>query len=581
MRSTSEQTEYILRLMSQRETALASRRKQILYAATAASLIFVIGAALLLKNLVGPPSPGANPGSSPSQISVVSYNGTLYTSINDRLSLFRMDPKSISIKPGQPMGKVARVEGFDYLEKDSVGTYSNFLPIDTEILEWSGYSTEFRLCARSKDGTLTGLERIGVVDEMVANRPVKDLLNFPAHVVEILICNNNPSEIGRITDPDTIKKLMTDMAEKAVFTGMNQTDAVYAYREVYRIYLRLADNSVTWFAMHANNGLGDWIETIQLPKGFPQAISEHIIGSTSEEMMDYGSLAAFGDLGFLLQPEAEGLYKSGQYIPENVWVDGTTGRLYMGQPAHWQVQLADDAAGDVRIEGQHIYYRTKQGQAARILFEFEPDGSVIYEKVQAGDDLASYIKTREILADGPFVRQQVRAGVLWTLDREGNLRRNGETVAQAVRTFVLDPLGVTYSSEGAIWRLRSDGHATKLAEAVTDTMAVAGIYLYYSPTSGGVWRVRLDGQDNQKLWDLSAQKLVQKHSVLAILEKGSGKIYLSGNEEQLLETPYRSTDLDIGLYHGLVFLDEQTGELKSVRYELTVDDSMKNVVELK
>jgi len=581
MRSTSEQTEYILRLRSQREAVLAKRRKRILYAATAASLIFVIGAALLLKNLVGPPSSNGNPGLAPSEIAIVSHNGTLYEPINDRLSLFRIDPNSISITPGPKIGKVARSKGFDYLEKDSVGTYSNFLPIDTEILEWTGYSTEFRLCARSKDGTLTGLERISFVDEMRANQSVADLLDFPTHVVEILICNNMPNEIGRITDPDIIKGLMTDMAESAVFTGNNQTDAVYAYREVYRIFLRLADNSVTWFAMHASNGMGDWIETIQLPKGFPQAISEHIIGSTSEEMLDYGSLTAFGDLSFLLLPEAEGLYQSGRYMPENAWVDGTTGRLYMGQPAHWQVQLADDAAGDVRIEGQHIYYRTKQGRAARILFEFEPDGSAIYEKVQAGDDLSSYVKAHEILADGPFVRLQVRLGVLWTLDLKGNLRRNGETVAQTVTTFVIDPLGVTYSSGGAIWRLRSDGRSLKLADMEAVTMAVADIYLYYSPTSGGVWRVRLDGQDNHKMWDLSAQKLVHKHSVLAILEKGSGKIYMSGNEGQLLETPYRSTDVDIGLYHGLVFLDEQTGELKSVRYELTVDDSMKNAVELK
>jgi hypothetical protein len=327
--------------------------------------------------------------------------------------------------------------------------------------------------------------------------------------------------------------------------------------------------------------MGEWIETIKLPDGFEKAITAHIIGSTSEEALDYGSITTHCDLGFLLQTAAQGLYQSGRYVQENGWVDGTSGMLYIGQPLHWQAQLANDAAGDVRIEGQHIYYRTTQGRAARILFEFYPDGSTLYQKVQAGDDLSSYVKAREILADGPFVRLQVRMGVLWTLDREGNLRRNSETIVQDVTAFVLDPLGVTYSNSGEIWRLRSDGRSLKLAETDAATMTVVDIYLYYSPTSGGVWRMRLDGTDNRQLWDVTATKLVHKNSVLAILEKGSQKIYLSGNEGQLLETPYQSTDMDIGIYHGLVFIDEQTGGLKNVKYQLTLDDSMKNVVVLK
>lgn len=580
MRSTAEQTAYILQLKQQREVASKKNRKRVMLAATAVSLVLIVGTVLLMNNLFGWPFP-ANNGPEASQIAIVSYNGTLYTPINDRSVLFRMDPKSISITPGQRIGKVRRAIAVDYLDKDSVGIYSNFLPLRTEILEWSGYSTEFRLCARSKDGTLTGLERIGVVDDLAANRPVKDLLDFPANVVEILICNNNPSEVGRITDPVILKELMTDLADKAIFAEKNQAEPVYVHNQFFRLYFRLSDNSVTEVIINPDSGMGEWIETIKLPDGFAKAITAHIIGSTSEEALDYGSITTHGDLGFLLQREAQSLYQSGRYVPENVWVDGTSGKLYIGQPLHWQAQLANDAAGDVRIEGQHIYYRTTQGRAARILFEFDPDGSTLYQKVQAGDDLSSYVKAREILADGPFVRLQVRMGVLWTLDREGNLRRNGETIAQDVTAFALDPLGVTYSSSGVIKRLRSDGRSRKLAETDAVTMAVADIYLYYSPTSGGVWRMRLDGTDNRKLWDVTATKLVHKNSVLAILEKGSQKIYLSGNEGQFLETPYQSTDMDIGLYHGLVFIDEQTGGLKNVKYQLTLDDSMKNVVVLK
>ena len=505
MRNTKEQTAYILQLKRQREATLVKRRPRILLAAAVASLILVAGVALLLQNLIGWPYVD-NSDPTPSQIKLVSLDGVLYTPINDRLALFQMDPASISVKPGQTVGKVARPSGADFLDKDSVGIFSNFLPAGTEILEWSGYSPEFRICARDRNGTLTGLERIGIVDGLAANQPVAELLDFPNHVVEILICNNNPSEIGRITDPDVLRSLMTDLADKAYFTGKNQDDMIYVDKQFYRLYLRLADNSVTEVVMNASNGLGEWIESIQLPDGFSEAISKYIIGSTSEEEQDYGSLSAHGDLGILMLPEANGLYQDGLYVSEQAWVDGATGRLYLGQPDHWQVQLAGDAAGDVRIEGQHIYYRTTHGRAARILFAYGPDGMSIDERVQAGDDLSSFIKTREILGEGPFVRLQVRLGVIWTLDKDGTLRRDQETVARAVTSFALDPLGVTYSSDGAIWRLPMNGRSVKLAAADAVTMAAADTYLYYSPTAGGLWRMRLDGTDNRKLWDVSAEK---------------------------------------------------------------------------
>lgn len=373
---------------------------------------------------------------------------------------------------------------------------------------------------------------------------------------------------------------MTDLADKAYFTGKNRVDAIYVDKQFYRLYFRMADNSVTEVVMNASNGLGEWIESIQFPEGFPEAISAYIFGSTSEEEPDYGSLSAHGDQGILMLPEANGLYQDGRYIPEQVWVDGATGRLYMGQPDHWQVQLAGDAAGDVRIEGQHIYYRTTEGRAARILFVYGPDGMPIHERVQAGDDLSSFVKAREILGEGPFVRLQVRLGVIWTLDKDGTLRRDQETIARAVTSFVLDPLGVTYSSDGAIWRLPANGRCIKLATADAVAMAAADTYLYYSPTASGLWRMRLDGTGNRKLWDVSAEKIVYKYSVLAMLERDSGKIYLSANEDQLLETPYRSTDVDIGLYQGLVFIDEQTGGLKSVRFQLKMADGAWMVVTL-
>lgn len=97
------------------------RRPRILLAATAASLILVAGVVLLLQNLIGwLYVDNSNP--APSQIKLVSLDGILYTPIHGRLAIFQMDPASISVKPGQPIGKVARARGVDYLDKDSKGT---------------------------------------------------------------------------------------------------------------------------------------------------------------------------------------------------------------------------------------------------------------------------------------------------------------------------------------------------------------------------------------------------------------------------------------------------------------------------
>ena len=46
-------------------------------------------------------------------------------------------------------------------------------------------------------------------------------------------------------------------------------------------------------------------------------------------------------------------------ITESVWVGGTTGNLYLGdwggRQINWQCYVADNAKGDIRIEGQNMF----------------------------------------------------------------------------------------------------------------------------------------------------------------------------------------------------------------------------------
>ena len=571
MRNTQEQTAYILQLKKQRETIQSKHRKRLVFSAAAVCLVLVVGAIALMTNLISWPFQ-PDDGPSAYETPLLSIDGVLYTPISNRSPLFKLDSSALSVTAGKSIGKVGSLIGVDFLSEDSVGIFANFLKKGTAILEWSGYSPEFRVCARDSSGMLTGLERIGVIGEMAANRPVSSLFDFKSKVAEILICNNNPSEIGRISDPAVIEDLMADFSDHTYFVGENKNDAIYIEDQFYRLYLRFADNSITEIVVNKVSGYGNWIESIKLPDGFAAAVSEHVLGSMEDEWSNYGNLCANMDPSLLMLDEAGDLNLNNNYITESVWVDGTTGSLFMGDwgggQINWQCLLADHAKGDIRIEGQNIYYLTQDGTVSRIRFTYSGDEASFYELAESGADLAQFVTEREILDQGDFVRLQVRLGQIWTLDQSGTLSCNGEPVAQDVQTFALDATGVSYSDGQAIWRKPYKGDAKKLADTDAVTLTVAGVNLYYSPTSGGVWKMRIDGSDNHKVFDLAAKKIVMKFDEMAVLEQNTGKVYLTYRDDQIFDTDYLSDDIDLVLYLGLVVIDRETGSLKSVRYSI-------------
>jgi hypothetical protein len=592
VRNTKEQTAFILRLKNEREItrenvpgkAWYKTRKpdkgrpqkwQIL-AGAAACLIVLIGVVTFLTGLIDWPFP-KEPKPGASEVPFLSIDGIFYSPIENRGQLFSLNSSALTITPGEVLGMVI---GYDFHTEERIGIYSNILKEGTTILEWSGYSPEFRVCARDNNGELRAFERSYLGVKQPQRGSVVDLFNFQDRVVEILICNNNPSEIGRITDPAVIEQLMTDFTEHAKFVDVDKQDDVYQENQFYRLYLRLSDNSVTAIVVSLTSGYGNWIRSIKLPDGFAASLSEHVLGPMTTELPNYGNLSANADYGLELIPEASSLVRPDLYAPEEVWVDGTTGHLYLELGGNsGQYLLADDAQADVRIEGQDIYYLSRDGKVMRIRFEYPNDPTGLWEAVAAGEDLSASIKSQEVLAAGHFIRLQVRLGVIWTLSQDGILQRNGNSVAEHVTSFALDPLGVAYSDGQEIWRKQTDGEIKKLADTDAVTMATADIYLYYAPSSGGIWKMRLDGANNQRIYDLNAQKIVYKNGVLAILERDTSRIFLSLLDRQLVDTPYRSVDLDIGLYKGLVYIDQATGKLATARYRMKIVDGIE-VLEL-
>jgi len=571
MRNTHEQTAYILQLKKQKETVQPKRRKRLMFSAAAFCLVLVVGAIALMTNLINWPFQ-SDDGPSAYETPLLSIDGVLYTSISNRSPLFKLDPSALSVIAGKSIGKVGSSVGADFLSEDSVGIFANFLKKGTDILEWSGYSSEYRVCARDSSGILTGLERVGVIGDMSMNRPVTDLFDFRGKVSEILICDNNPSEIGRITDRAVIEDLMADFSEHASFVGENKDDAVFVEGQFYRLYLRFADNSITEIVVNKTSGYGNWIESIKLPEGFAAAISEHVLGSMEDEWSNYGNLGENMDPSLLMLDDASNLQFNSLFITTSVWVDGTTGNLFMGDwgggQINWQYLLADNAKGDIRIEGQNIYYLTQDGTVARIRFAYSGDEASFSKLAESGADLAQFITERDTLDYSDIVRLQVRLGNIWTLDQAETLSCNGEPVAQNVQSFVLDATGVSYSDGQAIWRKPYKGDAKKLTDTNAVTLAVAGINLYYSPTSGGVWKMRIDGSDNHKIFDLAAKKIVMKFDDMAVLEQNTGKVYITNRDDQIIDTGYLSDDIDLVLYLGLVVIDKETGNLKSVRYSI-------------
>ena len=582
----------ILQMKKKREAAGANKRiKRVRFASAAAFLAVVAGAIFILPGLIGhqnkpirtdstvaqsqtTQSTASDIGPSASMMAILSIDGIRYSPvIVDRQRLFTdNEPDTMTITAGREIGIVElQIDERGNADVSSVRIFSSIVPKGETVYEWAGYSPEFRVCARDNSGAWRGFERNGFEESLATNRPVSELFDFRGKVVEILISNNYPSEIGRITDRNVIEGLMQELTEQAYFTGNDMGSRIYVDDKLYRLYLRLSDNSITELVVNPESEYGAWIETIMLPAGFVDEISKHVIGSFSMESSNYGNL--YAEVDYFLPIDVKGMEIFDDYCMESVWVDGSTGNLYMGSWSKWQWLIADDAKGDIRIEGQDIYYLTVEGSIAHVKFEYSGDQASLYEMVESGADLSQYVTVRETLYSGSFMRLQVRLGDLWALDLDGNLSCKGELVAKGVKTFALDAMGVTYSDGQAIWRRLYHGDTVKLIDTDTVAIAAASVNIYYSPAEGGIWRIRVDGSENQKISDLAAAKMVVREGTMAILERDTGKVYLLYKDRYIFDTIHRADDIDLSLYQRLYYIEGEPGNLESMWYSIESDGS--------
>ncbi len=397
------------------------------------------------------------------------------------------------------------------------------------IYEWEGYDSLFRICGVDSSGMVHGFERnaiesrfeicfidrfshaIDTLDRTITGwfRPRDEssdgsiLKWFPdaEKIVSIRICDDNPMELGRIDSAEQIREFVRLFKEATVYP--DQFDRAAMGLEVkQRIYLTLQDGSETQIILF-NKNLGHWKGYVAIPEGLWDLITSDTLYEAGAENLNYGALCAEIDYAGEAFLEIQD-----QYVMAPVWAaDGELriGRYYPGDEYY---VLANDAQGFIRIEGTDIWYLTDAGNVSHLRFQYPACEADFIEKLAAGADLSAYVTLREMLYEGPFVSLQVRNGVVWTLDAQGFLSRDGAIVETDVTCFALDAEGVTYGCDDGLFRERKGSASAKqLTQTAVKAVAAAGINVYYATADGEIRKIQIDGDKDCAIRSLAAASL--------------------------------------------------------------------------
>lgn len=439
------------------------------------------------------------------QIAHIRWQGVTYELTHD----------TTSIVPGEQLGVVDFCNYLSCMQtlpdddprwSDLSLTASNVISVGAAIYACEGYPTTWRICAYGTDGELRIFERNSVssAGEPLVGRRVSEL--FPApELVEQIDLHGNSFLQAEIHDPAVIAALLNAFRE-ATFIPQEEAKTANAADDIeYRgLSLHLADGSTTGIRLW-NNGVGYWLEYVRIPDGLYEAAAALAIfpgGEPSDLDFDYGGTYAWSAYLSL-----DGYKRSTDYTLEAVWVEGSTLFMGMRKEDERYIVLADDAAGDIRVEGIDIYYRTTTGAIARIQYWYPRSQGDFYSELRKGVDMTDYITVHEIVDPGPYVRFQLRLGVRWTLDADGRLARNGEIVAEGVRGFNLDAASVVYATANGAYRRAWDGTVVQLSDTPVTAINTSGLYIYYATETGEVHRVRCDGARDELLGHQDCRKI--------------------------------------------------------------------------
>lgn len=494
----------------------AGRRMAYVAVAAAALAVLAIGGTMMLRRAetVPPIDPAPDPvttahvhaqssGIIAVQIAHIRWQGVSYELTYD----------ATTIVPGEQLGVIEFCSYFsctqalpdnDPRRRDMSLTASNVIPVGAPIYACAGCPTAWRICAYDANGELLVFERESTTSagESLTGRAVGELFPALAMVEQIDLFDGAGFLLAEIDEPARIAALLTPFTEAVFITRDDAAQMVSDTPAVHRdLVLHLTDGSTTTISL-SSRGWGRWLEYVRLPDGLVEAASALAVfpggDYDSDYDFDYGNTAA-NNIGLM------GEYQD-DYESFTVWLTGS--RLYLGSShgSNRRVLLTDDAAGDIRIEGLDVWYRTTAGAVARITFACPGIGS-FYSLSNKGVDMTDFITAHEIVDEGPYVRFQLRLGVRWTLDAAGRLARDGVIVAESVRDFNLDADGVVYATADGACRRAGDGTIVRLTDQPVTAIATAGLYVYYATEAGELHRVRCDGAKDTLLGHLACTKL--------------------------------------------------------------------------
>ncbi len=445
-------------------------------------------------------------------------------------------------------------------------TASNTIPVGGTIYACAGYAPEWRICGYDASGELYFFARTSLLNsaDLLVDRPISSL--FPAidQIKSIELVGNNGVPVGEIDDPAKAADLLQSFIEEAVFISTEESKSARTDddRQI-SLQVMLSDSTTTRITVY-NDQIGGWLGYVRLPAGFYDTVCASLLypdgNDYSDYDFDYGNTSA-NNIGLM------GEY-TGAYEDFTVWLEGS--RLYLGSHhgSDRRVLLADDAAGDIRIEGLDVFYRTTAGAVVCITYACPGVGS-FYSLYNKGIDMTDFIAAQAIVDPGPYVRFQLRLGVRWTLDADGRLARDGVVVAEGVRDFNLDAGGVVYATAEGAYRRADDGTVVCLTDAPVTAIATSGLYVYYATEAGELHRVRCDGARDALLGRLDCAKLAYSScngssaDCLAILTTDGRACFLMDGVIYTLARDVVDLDAYGGIYLHLTLADgtATTGQL--------------------
>ncbi len=486
-------------------------------------------------------------------ISVVNYNGGQYEYITA--------PDNITF--GKPLGEVEiDLKGYKG-EPDISIIASTVLDPGVIIHEWTGYSTEFRICARNIDGTVYCFERLQ--SSGLTGMDVAKYFPDPSEVVRIDICDRYPFELGIITDNEDIESVLQVFTQGSSFIELENPSQYLNYQseDVRIIEITLLDGSKTEIYL-VNGKTGRWISYLSLPDGFKDLIKSYEIYEGGGEYLNFGALYANVDI--FNYADLEGLRIHADYTIEQVWVEN--GELRMGKHIHDDFKycvLADDAMGFVRIENAYIWYLNTSGDVVRLRFWYPHDQSEFYNDLEGGQDMTSYITEKKILYSGPFISMQVKSGKIWTLDEDGELRREGKIIADDVNCFALDGGGAIYGRQDGLYRRKdSDGISALLVRGEITATASAGIRIYYATSKEEIRRIQVDGEGDEFIYKLNVstlQCMIGYNREGLAVTASDGKGYFIYNSTDVYHVTQDAAAMEMNPY-GTVTILHKDGQLE-------------------